>query len=269
MTYDEILETTQVYSAVGLAKGELVRQRPFRAPHHSTSAAALIGGGSVPRPGEISLAHNGVLFLDELPEFQRFVIESLRQPLEDRSVTVGRVQATVTLPASFLLVASANPCPCGWLGSNRRVCTCGPRATVRYRNRLSGPLLDRIDLQIFVQGVELDDLRAREPAESSRDIRERVIGAREIQRKRLAPFGCRTNAEMSLAAMQATCGLSDRGERMLERLNEVRKGMSARSIHRLIRVSRTIADLLGRDAIDEDCLAEAAAYRALENDLAS
>ena len=266
MTYEEILETTQIYSAVGLARGELVRERPFRAPHHSISAAALLGGGSVPRPGEISLAHNGVLFLDELPEFQRFVVESLRQPLEDRSITVGRVQATVTLPSSFLLVASANPCPCGWLGSNRQVCTCGPRLVARYRNRLSGPLLDRIDLQIFVQAVDLCDLRDSRPSESSEAVRERVMRARAIQRRRLLEFNCRTNAEMPIAAMQKTCRLSPRGEHLLERLNEVRKGMTARSINRLIRVARTVADLLGRDTIDEDCLAEAAAYRTLDSD---
>lgn len=266
MTYEEILETTQVYSAVGLAGGELVRQRPFRAPHHSASAPALLGGGSVPRPGEISLAHNGVLFLDEMPEFQRSVIESLRQPLEDRRITVGRALGTVTLPASFLLVASANPCPCGWLGSNRRICTCGPRAIARYRNRLSGPLLDRIDLQIFVQSVELSELRGDAPVESSAEIRERVTRARELQRWRLVGYGCRTNAEMSMAAMRDTCRLSDRAERMLQRLDEVRKGMSARAINRLIRVARTIADLLGRDSIDSDCLAEAAAYRSLDSD---
>ncbi len=266
MTYEEILETTQIYSAVGLASGQLVRERPFRAPHNSTSAAALLGGGSVPRPGEISLAHNGVLFLDEMPEFQRFIIESLRQPLEDRSVTLGRVHSTITLPASFLLVASANPCPCGWLGSNRRVCVCGPKAISRYRNKLSGPLLDRIDLQIFVENVELSDLRSDIPAESSRDIRARVVAAREIQRQRLLCFGARTNAEMPLAAMQQTCRLSPRGEGMLERLNEVRNGMTARAINRLIRISRTIADLRGRDSIDEDCLSEAAAYRALDSE---
>ena len=269
MTYEETLETTQIYSAAGLARGELVLHRPYRAPHHSISAAALLGGGTSPRPGEISLAHNGVLFLDELPEFQRAVIESLRQPLEDRCITVGRVQGTVTLPASFLLVAAANPCPCGWLGSKRRVCTCGVQSIVRYRNKLSGPLLDRIDLHIFVQGVELSALRNHEPGESSERIRERVVRARAIQQRRLAEFGCRTNAEMSLPAMRATCGLSDRGERMLERLNEVRKGMTARAINRLIKVARTIADLLDRERIDEGCLSEAASYRALDSDSAT
>lgn len=266
MTYEEVLETTQIYSAVGLAKGELVRHRPYRAPHHSISAPALLGGGSVPRPGEISLAHNGVLFLDELPEFQRGVIESLRQPLEDRCITVGRAHGTVTLPASFLLVAAANPCPCGWLGSKRRVCTCGFKSIERYRNKLSGPLLDRIDLHVFVPSVELAELRSQTPAESSETIRERVVHAREIQQKRLTAFGCRTNAEMPLSAMRATCSLSDRGEKTLQKLNDAREGMTARSIHRLIKVARTVADLLGREHIDEDCLYEAASYRTLDID---
>ena len=267
MGREETLETTQIYSAAGLARGELVTERPYRAPHHSISTAALLGGGSVPRPGEISLAHNGILFLDELPEFHRNAVEALRQPLEDRTVTVGRVQGTVTMPASFLLVAAANPCPCGWSGSRRRVCICSPTAVTRYRGKLSGPLMDRMDLQIFVQTVELVDLRSHQAAESSTHIRERVMRARALQHSRLARFGCRTNAEMSPAAMRATCRLTDTAESTLARLNEVRGGMTARSIDRLIRVGRTIADLLGRERIDEDCILEAAAYRALDSDV--
>jgi magnesium chelatase family protein len=266
MTPDERLETTQIHSAAGLTQGALVCERPYRAPHHSISTAALLGGGAIPRPGEISLAHNGVLFLDELPEFQRQAIESLRQPLEDRTVTVGRVHGTVTMPASFLLVASANPCPCGWLGSQQRVCTCSPTATLRYRNRLSGPILDRIDLQIFVRKVELVDLRSAAPGESSARIRERVVEARERQRRRLAGTGCRTNAEMPPSVLRATCRLTAEAERALARLDQVRGGMTARSVDRLIRVARTIADLLGRDEIDQDCVYEAAAYRALDGD---
>lgn len=266
MTREEMLETTQIYSAAGLAGGALVTERPYRAPHHSISTAALLGGGSVPRPGEISLAHNGVLFLDEMPEFRRNAIEALRQPLEDRTVTVGRVQGTVTMPASLLLVAAANPCPCGWSGSRRRVCTCSPSAVARYRSKLSGPLLDRIDLQIFIQNVELVDLRRRDPAESSARIRERVVSARDLQRQRLERFGCRTNAEMPPAAMREACPLTDAAERALARLCEVRGGMTARSIDRLIRVARTVADLQAQDRIDQDCLYEAAAYRALDSD---
>jgi magnesium chelatase family protein len=266
MTPAERLETTQIHSAAGLTEGTLVCERPYRAPHHSISTAALLGGGAIPRPGEISLAHNGVLFLDELPEFRRQAIESLRQPLEDRTVTVGRVQGTVTMPASFLLVASANPCPCGWLGSQQRVCTCSPTATLRYRGRLSGPILDRMDLQIFVQKVELVDLRSAAPAESSARIRERVALARARQHQRLAGHGCRTNAEMPPSVLRATCRLTAEAERALRRLDQVRGGMTARSVDRLIRVARTIADLLGRDEIDQDCVYEAAAYRALDSD---
>jgi magnesium chelatase family protein len=266
MSREEVLETTQVYSASGLAGGALIAERPYRAPHHSISTAALLGGGSVPRPGEISLAHNGVLFLDELPEFHRHAIEALRQPLEDRMVTVGRVQGTVTMPASFLLVAAANPCPCGWSGSRRRVCTCSPAAVARYRSRLSGPLLDRMDLQVFVQNVELVDLRSQEPAESSDRVRERVVAARHRQQQRLQGFGCRTNAEMPPAAMRATCPLTSAAEHALARLSQVRGGMTARSVDRVIRVARTIADLQAQDQIDEDCLYEAAAYRALDSD---
>ncbi|GAB4516294.1 MAG: YifB family Mg chelatase-like AAA ATPase [Haliangiales bacterium] len=264
MTGPEVLETTQIYSAAGLAQGALIHARPYRAPHHSISTAALLGGGSVPRPGELSLAHNGVLFLDELPEFRREAIESLRQPLEERQVTVSRVHGTVTMPTSFLLVASANPCPCGWLGSRHRVCTCGPAALRRYRSRLSGPILDRMDLQIFVQKVELDDLRSNKSPESSKDIRERVLEARQRQRARLAPHGCRTNAEMQTAAMRATCRLSAPAERALKRLDQARSGMTARTIDRLLRVARTITDLRGEDIIDADSVYEAAAYRAFD-----
>lgn len=266
MTRAESLETTQIHSAAGLTRGALITERPYRAPHHSISSAALIGGGTVPRPGEISLAHNGVLFLDELPEFRREAVESLRQPLEDRTVTIGRVHGTATMPASFLLVASANPCPCGWRGSRRRVCTCSPTALVRYRNRLSGPILDRIDLQVFVQNVDLVDLRSAEPAEPSERICERVVRARERQLGRLSELGCRTNAEMAPSVLRATCQLTPGAEQALRRLDQVRGGMSARSVDRLIRVARTIADLLDRDIIDQDCVYEAAAYRDLDSD---
>jgi len=207
---DEALETTKVYSSLGLVDG-LVTERPFRAPHHTVSAAALVGGGTTPRPGEISLAHNGVLFLDELPEFGRAAIEAMRQPLEDRQVLICRVGGTLRLPASFLLVAASNPCPCGWLGSRLRECTCAPRAIERYRARMSGPLLDRIDLQVTVRAVELVDLRGSAPAEASVPIRDRVTEARTRQARRLARFGLRTNAEMTPAAMRATSSSSRAG----------------------------------------------------------
>jgi magnesium chelatase family protein len=260
MSRDEALETTKVYSALGLANG-LCEDRPFRAPHHTISTAALLGGGSQPRPGEISLAHNGVLFLDELPEFGRGAIEALRQPLEERSVTIGRVHATICLPASFLLVAAANPCPCGYAGSHVRECTCGSGALDRYASRLSGPLLDRIDLQVFVEPVALTELRRAAPSESSAEIRTRVIAARERQHARLSRFGMRCNAEMTSAVLRATCPLDDACERVLAELVEQRRALSARSIDRVIKVARTVADLLGQPTIDRGCLLEAAAFR--------
>jgi magnesium chelatase family protein len=262
---DEALETTKIYSSVGLVRGGLVRERPFRAPHHTISIPALVGGGSPPRAGEVSLAHNGVLFLDELPEFARAAIESLRQPLEDRSITIGRTTGHIRLPASCLLAASANPCPCGWLGSEQRACTCSSGMIERYRNRLSGPLLDRIDLQVFVPHVSLRELRQGPPGESSADMRERVVLARERQRHRLANFGARTNAEMSSRALRATCRLNDRAEAELERLCRVRVALSGRGVDRLVKVARTIADLEGADSIDTDHLLEASTYRALDS----
>ncbi len=266
LTRDEALEATQIYSAVGMAPGGILRERPFRAPHHSISQAALIGGGAHPRPGEISLAHHGVLFLDEIPEFAGRALEALRQPLEDRAVTVGRVRGTVTMPASFLLVGAANPCPCGWSGSGERSCTCSPTRVERYRRRLSGPLLDRIDLQVMVENVSLLDLRGAGSGESSAAIRARVVEARDRQRTRLAPYGARTNAEMSVRALRATCRLDGRAEETLRRLHQRRRGMTARTVDRMIKVARTIADLRGLEVVDAGCIGEAAAYRALDND---
>lgn len=260
MTRDESLETTKVYSALGLASG-LVDERPFRAPHHTISPAGLLGGGTPPRPGEISLAHNGVLFLDELPEFARSAIEGLRQPLEERTVTINRISGSITLPASFLLAASANPCPCGWAGSGVRECTCSSGAVERYRQRMSGPLLDRIDLQVYVQPVPLSELRSADAGESSATIRERVVAARDRQQHRLARYGTRCNAEMSNRVQRATCKLDAACERTLEDLVASRPSFTARSINRLIRVARTIADLLDQDHIDAGCLLEAAAFR--------
>jgi magnesium chelatase family protein len=260
LTRDEALETTKIYSALGLG-GELIEQRPFRAPHHTISTSALLGGGSIPQPGEISLAHNGVLFLDEMPEFQRGAIEALRQPLEDRAVTIGRVRGTLKLPASFLMVASANPCPCGWYESKVRECTCSRGAIERYKLRLSSPLLDRIDLQVYVQPVPLPELRTSTPGESSAAIRERVVAARERQQARLAPWGLRCNAEMTNAVMRATCRLDSSAERELVTLVLKRRTYTARSVDRMIKVARTVADLLGQDAIDAGALREAAGYR--------
>jgi magnesium chelatase family protein len=264
MTRDEALETTKIYSALGLADSGLISERPFRAPHHTISTAALLGGGTHPRPGEISLAHNGVLFLDEMPEFARYTIEALRQPLEERAVTISRINGSIRLPSSFLLVAAANPCPCGWLGSNARNCKCSQVSVERYRARMSGPLLDRIDLQVYVNPVPLKVLRDPKPAESSARMRDRVMEARERQLARLAPFGMRCNAEMTPKVMRETCPLDADCEGYLRHIVEERKSMSARSIDRLIKVARTLADLTGLDAIDMACLDEAARCRAID-----
>ncbi len=264
MTRDEALETTKIYSALGLAEGGLLTERPFRAPHHTISGAALLGGGTNPRPGEISLAHNGVLFLDEMPEFARHTIEALRQPLEERAVTISRAHGSIKLPCSFLLVAASNPCPCGWLQSGVRECICSRFAVERYRTRMSGPLLDRIDLQVYVPPVSLKTLRDPNPSESSANVRDRVMLARERQLARLSRYGVRTNAEMTSKILRETCPLDDTSETFLKELVEERRAMSARSIDRLIKVARTIADVLGQDRIDQACLDEAARYRAID-----
>lgn len=261
---DESIETTKIYSAIGLAPNGLVRDRPFRSPHHTISTSALVGGNSPPRPGEVSLAHNGVLFLDELPEFGRASVESMRQPLEDRVVTIGRATGTVRFPASFLLAASANPCPCGWYGSEQKVCTCSAGALERYRHKLSGPLLDRIDIQVFVPHLALSAMRDATPGESSDRVRDRVVRAREVQRRRLAGLGARVNAEMSPRAMRETCCLTGRAERELDRLSRVRFSLTGRGVDRLIKLARTLADLDGADQIDVDAVREAAGYRALD-----
>jgi magnesium chelatase family protein len=266
MSHDEALVTTKVFSAAGLVDGGLMTERPFRAPHHTISHAALVGGGTPPRAGEISLAHNGVLFLDEMPEFQRAAFEALRQPLEDREVVIARVGGRIRLPASFLLVGSANPCPCGWSGSGVRECTCGPYAIERYRGRLSGPLLDRMDLQVYVPPVSLIDLRGETAGESSSAIRDRVTAARDRQRGRLARWGLHCNAETAGRSFRETCRLDAAGEAVIGRLSRLRGGLSGRAVDRVIKVARTIADLAGRDAIDADDVREAASFRTLDRD---
>jgi magnesium chelatase family protein len=264
---EEALETTCVYSVstrVPRPTG-LLSRRPFRAPHHTTSAAALIGGGASPQPGEASLAHNGVLFLDELTEFRRDVLEALRQPLEDRLVTVARAQATLAFPASFQLVAAANPCPCGYLGDDRRECACTPPAVQRYRARLSGPLLDRLDLQVTVPAVPWRELSADRRGEASESVAQRVAVARGRQSRRYREKGPHCNGEMGPNAIRRWAQPDSDGHRLLEHASRG-LGLSARAYHRILRVARTIADLAGEEQISAAHIAEAIAYRSLDRD---
>ena len=270
MNAEEALETTCIYSVSTRAPRPLglLSRRPFRAPHHTTSAAALIGGGASPQPGEASLAHNGVLFLDELTEFRRDVIEALRQPLEDRHVTVARAQATLDFPASFQMVAAANPCPCGYLGDERRECSCTPPAVQRYRARLSGPLLDRLDLQVTVPAVPWRELSANRRGEASEVVAGRVAEARRCQARRFSGRGPHCNGEMGADAIRRWAKPDSDGRRLLEHASRG-LGLSARAYHRVLRVARTIADLAGEEQISSTHLAEAIAYRCLDRNPAA
>ncbi len=262
-TLQEALATTKIHSVAGiLPSGQaLVATRPFRAPHHTISDAGLIGGGAYPRPGEVSLSHHGVLFLDELPEFRRNVVEALRQPLEDHAVTITRAQVAIAYPADFTLVAAMNPCPCGYLADARRTCTCSPAAIRRYRARVSGPLLDRIDIHIEVPALAYDDLANKQGGEGSAQIRQRVNTARQRQLDRFAgELFC--NAQMSTRHIRRHCSLDDAGQALLEKAMN-RLGLSARAYDRILKVARTIADLADAP-IQSQHLAEAIQYRALD-----
>jgi len=266
LTLHEALETTKIHSVAGKIDTEtsLMTKRPFRSPHHTISDVALVGGGQYPQPGEISLAHNGVLFLDELPEFQRSVLEVMRQPLEDRVITISRAKFTVEYPASFMLVSSMNPCPCGYYNHPEKQCVCAPGSIQRYLNKISGPLLDRIDIHIEVVPVSYDKLSEIKPAESSASIRERVIIAREIQSKRFENFeNIYCNAQMSSKQIREFCEIDSAGQTLLKKAME-KLGLSARAYDRILKVSRTIADLEGKEKIQAYHLAEAIQYRSLD-----
>ena len=263
LTRVEALEATRVYSVADMLQSEepLLRHRPFRAPHHTISQAGLVGGGPVPRPGEISLAHRGVLFLDELPEYGQRMLEVLRQPIEERRVTISRASGSLTFPANFQLLAAMNPCPCGHYGDMARNCSCSATQVQRYQNRISGPMLDRIDMHVDVPRVEYDKLMSMEPGESTRDIRARVIAARERQAERFSEHpGLFANADMGPGEVQEMCRLNDEARQILDAsVRQMRLG--ARALHRVLKLARTIADLADSDIVAVEHVAEALQYR--------
>ena len=265
MTREQAMETSRIYSVAGmLPKGcGLLSHRPFRSPHHSVSATALAGGGSIPRPGEVSLAHHGVLFLDELPEFSRLALEILRQPLEDGKVTISRVSGSASFPCEIMLVAAMNPCPCGYYGHPTRQCTCSQHAIDRYLQRVSGPLLDRIDLHVEVAPVGYEELSGTEQSESSAAILSRVQKARGLQEARYQGLGFACNARLSSSALREYCRLAPEAEAMFRRVFD-NMALSARAYDRILKVSRTIADLAGSDRIETEHLSEAIQYRTLD-----
>lgn len=265
MTFEEAVEVTKVHSVAGILDDSvgIVTTRPFRTPHHTTTVPALIGGGTKAKPGEVSLANHGVLFLDEMPEYSRHALETLRQPLEDRKVTVSRVAQSVEYPANFMLIASLNPCPCGNFGSKTQICRCTPQQIHNYVAKLSGPLMDRIDLQIEVDNITFDEFRTRAEAESSATIKARINAVREIERNRFKDDGILTNAEMSTAQINKYCKIDKDSERLLSKAFE-RLNLSARGTTRILKVARTIADMEGAQDIKPQHIAEAIQYRGLD-----
>jgi len=268
MSFEEALETTKIYSVSGLLSNNsaLIATRPFRSPHHTISDAGLIGGGAVPKPGEVSLAHNGVLFLDELPEFRKNVLEVMRQPLEDGNVTISRAVTSITYPARFMLIAAMNPCPCGYTGDPHKECTCSPIQVHKYRAKVSGPLLDRIDIHIEVPTVRYKELASEAGGECSSDIRKRVNRAREIQRKRFEKIGIHSNAQMSPRHIRKFSRPDEAGLKLLEMAID-RLGLSARAYDRILKVARTIADLDECETILSNHISEAIQYRTLDRNL--
>jgi len=265
MTWEESLEVTQLYSVMGMLTPEdpLVRQRPFRSPHHTVSNAGLAGGGSNPKPGEISLAHKGVLFLDELPEFRKDTLDLMRQPMEDGQVAIARAAGTVTYPAEFMLVCAMNPCKCGWYGDASGRCTCSQGSVDAYRSRISGPLLDRIDIVVEVPGVHFEELRARAEAEPSSAVKARVDQARDAQNQRFGPYSGMCNARMGPNEMRQFCRLDEKSAALMHRAFDA-LGLTARSYDRILRVARTIADLAGSEQIQAMHIAEAIRYRTVK-----
>lgn len=265
LSFDEALEVTKIHSIAGLLPKDqpLILNRPFRSPHHTISSAGLSGGGSTPKPGELSLAHNGILFLDELPEFRRDSLEVLRQPLEDGNVTISRVNATLTYPCNIMLIASMNPCKCGYFGDSRRQCTCTPTQVNRYRIRISGPLLDRIDIQVEVSNVDYEDLSSTENSETSAEIKKRVNKTRKLQLERYKDYNIYSNSQLDAGMLKKFCPLGEEENAILRAAFD-NLGLSARAHSRILKVARTIADLEGSENIKSEHIAEAIQYRSLD-----
>lgn len=265
LSFDEALEVTKIHSIAGLLPKDqpLILNRPFRSPHHTISSAGLSGGGSTPKPGELSLAHNGILFLDELPEFRRDSLEVLRQPLEDGNVTISRVNATLTYPCNIMLIASMNPCKCGYFGDSRRQCTCTPTQVNRYRSRISGPLLDRIDIQVEVSNVDYEDLSSTESSETSAEIKKRVDKTRKLQLERYKDYNIYSNSQLDAGMLKKFCPLGEEENAILRAAFD-NLGLSARAHSRILKVARTIADLEGSENIKSEHIAEAIQYRSLD-----
>lgn len=265
LSFDEALEVTKIHSIAGLLPKyqPLILNRPFRSPHHTISSAGLSGGGSTPKPGELSLAHNGILFLDELPEFRRDSLEVLRQPLEDGNVTISRVNATLTYPCNIMLIASMNPCKCGYFGDSRRQCTCTPTQVNRYRSRISGPLLDRIDIQVEVSNVDYEDLSSTENSETSAEIKKRVNKTRKLQLERYKDYNIYSNSQLDAGMLKKFCPLGEEENAILRAAFD-NLGLSARAHSRILKVARTIADLEGSENIKSEHIAEAIQYRSLD-----